>query len=109
MHLLFPEVRSALKSPEQMTANDVEEEKRNFVLIKAGIMPRMDTEGKWNYAARLEFYQQMMKETPDVVEDMSPRSQEMLQQWMSALQQQQTQFGENAQIGRTGVESVSAN
>lgn len=109
MHLLFPEVRSALKSPEQMTANDVEEEKRNFVLIKAGIMPRMDTEGKWNYAARLEFYQQMMKETPDVVEDMSPRAQEMLQQWMSALQQQQTQFGENAQIGRTGVESVSAN
>lgn len=71
-------------------------------------MPQMDTDGRWNYEARLQFYQQMQQENPDAIAEMSPKSQEMLQQWIAALQQQQTQYGENAQIGRTGVQGVGA-
>ena len=107
MRQLWPEVSGeAMRSPEQLTANDVEEEKRNFALIKAGVMPQMDTQGRWNYAARLQFYQQLQQENPDAIAEMSPAAQENLQRWMQALEQQQTQFGENAEIGRTGVEGV---
>ena len=107
MRQLWPEVSGeAMRSPEQLTANDVEEEKRNFALIKAGVMPRMDTQGRWNYGARLQFYQQLQEENPDAIAEMSPVAQENLQRWMQALEQQNTQFGENAEIGRTGVEGV---
>jgi len=107
MRQLWPEVSGeAMRSPEQLTANDVEEEKRNFALIKAGVMPQMDTQGRWNYGARLQFYQQLQEENPDAIAEMSPAAQENLQRWMQALEQQNTQFGENAEIGRTGVEGV---
>lgn len=107
MRQLWPEVSGeAMRPPEQLTANDLEEEKRNFALIKAGVMPRMDTEGRWNYGARLQFYQQLQEENPEAIAEMSPTAQENLQRWMQALEQQQTQFGENAEIGRTGVEGV---
>ena len=107
MRQLWPEVSGeAMRPPEQLTANDIEEEKRNFALIKAGVMPQMDTQGRWNYAARLQFYQQLQEENPDAIAEMSPVAQENLQRWMQALEQQQTQFGENAEIGRTGVEGV---
>lgn len=109
MTMLFPEMAgTALKPAEQLAQEDIRDEQDNFVKIKAGIMPTMDTDGRWNYAARLQFYQQMQQENPDAIAEMSPRSQEMLQQWIAALQQQQTQFGENAQIGRTGVQGVGA-
>lgn len=109
MTMLFPEMAgTALKPAEQLQQEDIADEQDNFVKIKAGIMPAMDTDGRWNYAARLQFYQQMQQENPDAIAEMSPRSQEMLQQWIAALQQQQTQFGENAQIGRTGVQGVGA-
>ena len=39
---------------------------------------------------------------------MSPTSQDMMNRWIAALQQQQTQYGENAEIGKTGVEGVGA-
>lgn len=107
MRQLWPEVSGeAMRPPEQLTANDIEEEKRNFALIKAGVMPQMDTQGRWNYQARLQFYQQLQEENPDAIAEMSPVAQENLQRWMQALEQQQTQFGENAEIGRTGVEGV---
>ena len=107
MRQLWPEVSGeAMRSPEQLTANDLEEEKQNFALIKAGVMPRMDTQGRWNYGARLQFYQQLQEENPDAIAEMSPVAQENLQRWMEALEQQNTQFGENAEIGRTGVEGV---
>ena len=107
MRQLWPEVSGeAMRSPDELRANDLEEEKQNFALIKAGVMPRMDTQGRWNYAARLEFYQQLQQENPDAIAEMSPVAQENLQRWMQALEQQNTQFGENAEIGRTGVEGV---
>ena len=107
MRQLWPEVSGeAMRSPDELTANDLEEEKRNFALIKAGVMPRMDTQGRWNYAARLEFYQQLQQENPDAIAEMGERSQMLYQQWLEALNQMNTQFGENAEIGRTGVEGV---
>lgn len=109
MTLMFPELAStSFKSAEQLGADETEDEQRNFVLIKSGVMPRMDTEGKWNYQARLAFWQQLQQENPDAIAEMSPRSQEMMNQWISALEQQNTQYGANREIGRTGVEGVSA-
>ena len=107
MHQMWPEVSlESLKSAEEVQGRDIEEEKRNFTLIKAGVMPQMDTTGRWNYGARLQWWQQMQQENPDAIAEMSPSSQEMMQRWLAALEQQNTQYGENAQIGRTGVEGV---
>ena len=39
---------------------------------------------------------------------MGERSQMLYQQWLEALNQMNTQFGENAEIGRTGVRGVEA-
>ena len=71
-------------------------------------MPQMNTEGGWNYAARIQFWQDLQANNPEAIATMSPTSQQMMQQWLEALNQQQTQFGENAQIGKTGVEGVTA-
>ena len=107
MHQMWPEISlDALKTAEEVQGRDIEEEKRNFTLIKAGVMPQMDTSGRWNYGARLQWWQQLQQENPDAIAEMSPASQEMMQRWLQALQQQNTQYGENAQIGRTGVEGV---
>lgn len=107
--MLFPEMAgTALKSPDRLVAADIAEEQQNFVKIKAGVMPQMNTDGGWNYAARLQFYQDLQQENPDAIAEMSPTSQDMMNRWIAALQQQQTQYGENAEIGKTGVEGVGA-
>ena len=109
MHQMWPEVSmEALKSAEEVQSRDIEDEKRNFTLIKAGVMPQIDTTGRWNYGARLQWWQQLQQENPDAMAEMSPASQEMAQRWLQALQQQDTQYGENAQIGRTGVARTRA-
>lgn len=107
--MLFPEMAgTALKSPDRLVADDIADEQLNFAKIKAGVMPRMNTDGGWNYAARLQFYQDLQQENPDAIAEMSPTSQDMMNRWIAALQQQQTQYGENAEIGKTGVQGVGA-
>ena len=107
--MLFPELADkSFKSADRLTQDDIADEKRNFALIKAGVMPEMNTDGGWNYEARLGFWQQLQQENPDAIAEMSPTSQDMMNRWIAALQQQQTQFGENAEIGKTGVEGVGA-
>lgn len=106
---LFPEIsKRTIKPADQLMADDLANEQENFVKIKAGVMPQMNTEGGWNYRARLQWWQQLQQENPEAIESMPPRSQEMMQQWLEALQQQDTQFGENAEIGKTGVQGVNA-
>jgi hypothetical protein len=106
---LFPELsRVAFKSPEALTMDDVADEQRNFVLIKAGIMPQMDTSGKWNYGARIGWYREQQQSNPGMFEDLSADSQQKLSQWLQALEMQERQYGENAEIGRTGVESIES-
>jgi len=107
--MLFPEMaNTALKSPDALLADDEKDEEQNFVKIKAGIMPRMDTEGRWNYRARLEWHTRMQQENPDAIAEMPPAAQDNYQRWIAALQQMDTQYGENAEIGRTGVRGVEA-
>lgn len=107
--MLFPDMSgAALRSPEQLTQDDIRDEEQNFVKIKAGLMPQMDTTGHWRYQARLEWHQRMQQENPDAIAEMSPASQEMYQRWISALGQMVTQFGENAEIGKTGVRGVES-
>lgn len=107
--MLFPDMSgAALRSPEQLTQDDIRDEEQNFVKIKAGLMPQMDTTGHWRYQARLEWHQRMLQENPDAIAEMSPASQEMYQRWISALGQMVTQFGENAEIGKTGVRGVES-
>lgn len=104
---LLPGVaKASMRTPGEMAADDIKDEMQNFVQIKAGVMPQMDTEGRWNYQARLEFYRNLQQENPAAFEEMGEASREMLQRWMEALEQQATQFGANAEIGRTGVEGV---
>lgn len=107
--MMFPELaESSFRSSERLTQDDIADEQSNFVKIKAGVMPQMDVNGGWNYAARLEFWQRLQAENPDAIAEMSPVSQDMMNRWIQALQQQQTQYGENAEIGKTGVEGVGA-
>ena len=107
--MLFPDMSgAALRSPEQLTQDDIRDEEQNFVKIKAGLMPQMDTTGHWRYQARLEWHQRMQQENPDAIAEMSPASQEMYQRWISALEQMVKQFGENAEIGKTGVRGVES-
>lgn len=108
--MLFPEVSArAMKNPAELMEDETKAEEQNFILIKAGIMPQMDTSGKWNYQTRLDFYTNLQQNNPAAIQDMSPTSQTMLfEQWIPALQQQLTQYGENAEIGKTGVMGVGA-
>ena len=107
--MMFPEVsRRTIKAPNILRAEDLKDEQENFVKIKAGVMPEMNTEGGWNYEARLNFYRQMQQENPEALQSMSPKSAEMLENWIVALEQQARQFGENAEIGKTGVKGVTA-
>lgn len=107
MLALFPNIAEAsFRSSEELTADDISDEQNNFVKIKAGIQPPVNTEGKWNYQARLEFYQRLQQENPEAIQDMSEVSQQIFQRHIQALEQQALQYGENAAIGRTGVAGV---
>ncbi len=107
--LMFPELAAAsFKSAGELAQDDIKDEQDNFVKIKAGIMPQMDTKGGWNYEARLDWWRQMQSENPAAIEEMSAASQELAGKWIQALEMQSRQYGENAEIGRTGVKSVQA-
>lgn len=105
---LLPGVaKESMKTPQELQADDVKDEAQNFIQIKAGIMPQINADGKWNYRARLDFYRSLQENNPAAIEDMTEASREMLAQWIQALEQQDTQFGANAQIGRSGVKGVA--
>ena len=109
MRKLLPGVaKASMKTPGEVAADDVKDEMQNFVQIKAGVMPQMDTEGRWNYQARLDFYRHLQEQNPAAFEEMGETSREMLARWMQALEQQAQQFGANAETGRTGVEGVES-
>ena len=106
---LLPGVaKESMKTRQEMQQDDVKDEMQNFIKIKAGIMPEVNADGKWNYQARLDFYRSLQENNPAAFEDLSEASRELLGQWIKALEQQATQFGANAQIGRTGVAGVAA-
>lgn len=105
---LFPDVgASALRTNQAAAESEAEAESMNLIKIRAGVMPTMNTDGAWDYAARLGFYEKLLQENPAVFSDLPQDRQDMLQRWTQALAQQQTQFGKNREIGRTGVEGVA--
>ena len=106
---LFPDMGPrALRSAEAAQTDELEDEANNLVKIRAGVMPRMNTDGLWNYAARLQMYEQMRANDPHVFDDMGQDKLALLERWLSALSQQATQFGKNREIGKTGVEGVGS-
>jgi hypothetical protein len=108
MTSMFPALGSKIVRREAVAmGEELKDEANNLGMIRNGVMPVMDTRGLWNYEARLGMYQSMQQENPAVFADMAQDKAEMLQRWIRALQQQVTQYGENKQIGRTGVEGVS--
>lgn len=95
-----------IQGEETAQQEELDAEAMNLTKIRAGVMPAIDTEGKWNYALRLSMYQQMIDADPEVFSDMAPDKRAKLEEWMKALSQQQTQFGVNRAIGQTGAQSV---
>lgn len=107
--VLFPDVsEEMIRSPRQLGEAELRDEEDNYLRIRAGLRPRMDTEGGWDYAARLGFWERLAQERPEAIEEMSPEAQMFAQEWVAALRQQAQQFGENAELGRTGSEVVEA-
>jgi hypothetical protein len=109
MRSLYPNMPDdALITEAQAGSREIMDEAKNLSMIRAGAMPEMDTEGNWNYAARLQWYQQLKEQNPAVFDDMAQDKRAMLEQWLTAMAQQATQFGENRAIGRTGTEGVES-
>ena len=97
-----------ITSKAEGTSKEIEDEQKNYMILRAGGMPQMNTSGSWNYQARLGMYQQMLQANPQVFSDMAPDKLQNLKAWMDGLQQQTKQFGVNAEIGRTGVKDAAA-
>lgn len=104
---LFPQIAADGLRPEQEgMRKELEDESRNYQKLRAGEMPEMNTEGKWNYEARANYYEQLLEANPQVFDDLAEDKRAMMQNWITALQQQATQYGENRAVGRTGAEGV---
>lgn len=109
MRRLMPGIGAAsVRTADEMRMDDVRDEMQNFTQIKAGLTPQMDVRGRWNYRARLAFYRGLRETNPAAIEEMDPESRDILDRWIAALEQQGRQFGENAEIGRTGAAGIGA-
>lgn len=109
MRRLFPDIsEDALRTQQSGIDEESDAEAQNLVQIRAGIMPKMDTEGRWDYETRLAFYQNILQRNPAAFNDMSEDKRTMLQQWIQSLQQQAQQYGANAALGKTGVDGVES-
>ena len=104
---LFPQVAAeGLRRENEGLEREMEEEAANYARLRAGDMPRMNTAGAWNYAARRQYYETLVQNNPAVFDDLAPDKRAMLQQWLAALEQQAQQYGDNATVGRVGAEGV---
>ena len=104
---MFPGIGGKLVKKEAAAMQDeLQDEAKNYNLIRSGVMPVMNTQGLWNYQARLDMYERMRAENEAVFNDMAPDKAMMLGKWLEAMEQQATQFGANREIGRSGVEGV---
>lgn len=104
---MFPGIGGKLVKKEAAAMQDeLQDEAKNYNLIRSGVMPVMNTQGLWNYQARLDMYERMRADNEQVFSDMAPDKALMLGKWLEALEQQATQYGANREIGRSGVEGV---
>jgi hypothetical protein len=82
---------------------ELKDEARNYSMLRAGVMPTLDTDGNWNYQLRRQWYDQLSQQNPNVFSDMGEDKKAMLVEWLKGLEQQATQYGTNVQVGRTGM------
>lgn len=107
--VLFPDLSDEMmQSPNALNDREISAEEENYLKIRAGLKPKMDTEGRWDYVARLGFWQRLEQENPEALAQMGEAEATFAQQWVAALKQQAEQFGENAALGRTGSKAVEA-
>lgn len=92
----------------QAESDELLDEARNLSLLRAGVMPQLDTDGNWNYELRRKWYDDMAAANPQVFADMGPDKQALVQQWLQGLEQQAVQFGANVETGRTGIKPPEA-
>jgi hypothetical protein len=105
---LMPYVPSGtFKAKIQAEADELREEFNNYMVIRGGGLPQMNTDGRWNYQIRRDMYKQMEQANPNVFLDMGPDKQKNMFQWWQALEQQITQFGVNQEVGRTGLKDTA--
>jgi hypothetical protein len=101
---IFPYMADDVLRPvDQAESDELLDEARNLTLIRAGVMPQLNTEGTWNYQLRFDWYTNQMTENPAIFDDMGPDKRQLLMKWLGGMQQQATQFGKNVEIGRTGI------
>lgn len=101
---LFPHhADEALQKGDEGQEGEWEQERTNYLSLRAGVMPKMVDDGTWNYEMRLRFYVELFEANPAAMADVGEDKREMMAQWMKFLQQQATQYGENRETGRTGV------
>jgi hypothetical protein len=106
---VFPYLADDVVRDVRVGADDeLKDEAKNYSLLRAGVMPQLDTEGNWNYQLRRQWYDQLAQQNPTVFADMGPDKQAMLQEWLKGLEQQATQYGENVEVGRTGMQERKA-
>ena len=106
---LYPYMADDVLRPvEQAEGDELKDEARNLTMIRAGVLPQLDTEGNWNYQLRFDWYTQKMQENPGIFDDMGQDKKQLLTEWLKGLQQQAEQFGRNKEIGRTGMEDEKA-
>jgi len=111
--------REGLRPANEGTNEELRSEQRNLMLIRAGLVPDMDSEGRWNYALRAKMYDDMEAQSqptpapwnqqmqiPEVWADMGADKYGNMLRWRAALAKQAEQFGANAQIGRSMVKDA---
>lgn len=97
----------ALNTQNEGQQGEWQDEERNYLKIRAGVMPQMVTDGTWNYDLRLGWYEELMRNNPAATDDMGEDKLAMLEQWLNALAFQAEQYGANREIGKTGVAGVA--
>jgi hypothetical protein len=111
--------REGLRPANEGTEQEIRSEQHNLLLLRAGLIPEMDTEGRWNFPVRVKMYEDMeaqsqpapapwdpQQQIPEVWADMGPDKYGNMLRWRAALAKQAEQFGANAQIGRSMVKDA---
>jgi hypothetical protein len=106
---VFPYMaEDAVRDVRQADGDELKDEANNYAMLRAGVMPTLDTDGNWNYQLRRQWYDQLGQQNPNVFADMGEDKKAMLGQWLKGLEQQATQYGANVEVGRTGIAGAGA-
>jgi hypothetical protein len=104
VYALFPALSSSsVKLQDQALEDELADEAKIYINMRAGLEDPRPTDGSINYAARLGFYERLLA-APGTFSDIGEDKQTRIQDRVKFLEAQAQQFGENAEIGREGAE-----